>query len=233
MGAALLLGVEIVWAQRGPDLPDQDPYDLDGRVGEGAGRPLRMTWLGDSTAAGVGASAPAQSLPHQVAAALGRPVELTVLAVSGDRVVDVRDDQVTAVDEETDVVLISVGTNDVVHLTREGDFRTRYRDVLEALPDVPVVLLGVPDVGSVTRFAQPLRFIAGVRGGTLDAVIDDLAGDRSLGYVDIAGETGPVFRDDPSRYFAADHYHPSDDGYRLWAEAVVPVLEQELADARP
>ena len=215
-------------AQRGPDLPEQDPYDLDGVVGEGPGAPLRMTWLGDSTAAGVGASAPDQALPRQVAARLGRPVDLTVLAVSGHRVADVRDDQVPDVPADTEVVVISVGVNDVVHLTREGDFAGRYREVLDALPDVPVALLGVPDVGSVTRFAQPLRFIAGVRGGTLDAVIDDLARDRDLGYVDLAGETGPAFRDDPGRYFSADHYHPSDDGYALWADAVVPVVEEEL-----
>ena len=84
-----------------------------------------------------------------------------------------------------------------------------------------VVLLGVPDMGSTTRFAQPLRFIAGVRGGTIDAVTADLAARPGRTYVDIAGETGPAFRDDPGRLFAADDYHPSDAGYTLWADAVV------------
>jgi lysophospholipase L1-like esterase len=199
-------------------------------AGSGSGRPVRITWLGDSTAAGVGASAPDRALPRQVAALLDRPVDLTVLAVSGDRVADVRDAQVPDVPSNPDAIVISVGVNDVVHLTRRDDFARRYREVLDGLPPAPVVLLGVPDLGSVSRFLQPLRFIAGVRGGTLDAVIADLSRDRSLGYVDIAGETGPAFRDDPGRYFSADEYHPSDDGYGLWADAVVPVLEEELTD---
>ena len=220
----------MVLARRGPDLPERDPYDLDGRVGPTAGEPLRMVWLGDSTAAGVGASGPDAALPRQVAARLDRPVHLTVRAVSGARVADVRDEQVPELGpaaERADVVVISVGANDVVHLTRRGDFARRYRELLDGLPDdVPLVLLGVPDFGSVTRFAQPLRFIAGVRGGTLDAVISDVARERQAGYVDIAGETGPAFRDDPGRLFAADRYHPSDAGYGLWADAVAPVVEE-------
>ena len=131
----------------------------------------------------------------------------------------------------TDLVVVDVGSNDVTHLTRSGDFRDRYEAVLDRLPDAAaVVLLGVPDMGSVTRLAQPLRFIAGVRGGTLDRVVAEVARDRDLLYVDIAGETGPSFRADPGRYLAADRYHPSDAGYRLWADATVPLVERALAD---
>ena len=78
-----MLAVEIELARRGPDLPDDIPLDHDGRVG-GAGPALRMVWLGDSTAAGVGATDADHAIPRRVAAALDRPVEVTSLAVSGD-----------------------------------------------------------------------------------------------------------------------------------------------------
>jgi lysophospholipase L1-like esterase len=169
------------------------------------------------------------ALPWQVALALDRPVELTVLAVSGATVADVRDEQASQVPEGSDLVVIDVGSNDVTHLTRAADFRARYIDVLDALPaGTPVVVLGVPDMGSITRLPQPLRFIAGVRGGTLDREVARLARERDLPYVDIAGETGPAFRRDPGRYFAADAYHPNDAGYGLWADAVVPVLRRAV-----
>ncbi len=229
VGAVVVLGAEVLLARRGVDLSDRAPYDLDGRVGDGRpGRVERVVWLGDSTAAGVGASAPDEALPRQVAQRAGHPVELTVLAVSGARVDDVLVDQVGDVPADAETVYVSVGANDTVHLTRAWDFRRRYEQVLEALPDgADVVLLGVPDMGSTPRFAQPLRFVAGVRGGTIDAVIADLAAVPGRTYVDIAGQTGPAFRRDPGNLFAADDYHPSDDGYARWADAVVAAREAD------
>jgi acyl-CoA thioesterase I len=225
-----VLGAEVVVAQHGTNLPEGEPLRLDGRVG-GPGAAVHITWLGDSTAAGVGASSVDGALPRQVATALDRPVDLTVLAVSGATVGDVRADQVDQVPADSDLVVIDIGSNDVTHLTRAGDFRSRYEAVLDRLPEgAAVVLLGVPDMGSPPRLPQPLRFIAGVRGGTLDREVATLARDRGHGYVDIAGETGPAFRDHSGRYFADDGYHPSDAGYGLWADATVPVVQRALAD---
>lgn len=228
-GGAAVLAVEIQLARWGRGLPELESVDQDGRVG-GPGPAVSIVWLGDSTAAGVGASGPDGTLPLIVARRLDRPVDLTVLAESGARVGDVLDDQVPAVAGlAPDLVVISVGSNDVSHLTRAGDFRSRYTDMLDRLPgDTAAVLLGVPDMGSITRLAQPLRFVTGVRGGTLDAELADLARDRGLAYVDIAGEAGPSFRDDPDRYLAADQYHPSDAGYRLWADAAEPAVREAL-----
>jgi lysophospholipase L1-like esterase len=63
----------------------------------------------------------------------------------------------------------------------------------------------------------------------LDSEARSVARERGAVYVDIAGRTGPTMRSDTSRYFAADHYHPSDDGYRLWADAVLARLRPALA----
>jgi lysophospholipase L1-like esterase len=225
----IVLVVEVELARRGENLPDE-PFELDGRVGTGAGAALRMVWLGDSTAAGVGAADADGALPRQVARRLDRPVELSVLAVSGARVDDVFDDQVAKVaDLAPDLVVISVGANDVTHLTTADTFYRAYAKVLDELPDrADVVLLGVPDMGAPPRLAQPLRYVAGVRGGTLDAEVHGLARTRDLGYVDIAGGTGPAMRRDPG-LFSADRYHPDTDGYRLWADEIVPVVRRRLA----
>jgi lysophospholipase L1-like esterase len=234
----LLLVVEAqIAARTGRDLPD-DPVDLDGTFGVGRpGEPLHVTWLGDSTAAGLGSSGPAHAVSSQVAARLAsdldRPVAVTGLATSGDRVDDVLAHQVGRVPRTSDLVLLSVGANDATHLTSRDDFRSRYRTLLDRLrsrlrPGTPVVLLGVPDLGAVTRLPQPLRAVAGFRGEQLDDDVRHLAADLSLGYVDIAGETGPAFRRDPAHLFAIDHYHPNDRGYRLWTDATIPVAEEVL-----
>ena len=224
----MVLLVEVELASRQRNLPD-DPLALDGLVNAGApGAPLRVVWLGDSTAAGVGASGVDSALPRQVANGLGRPVQLTVLAVSGDRIGNVASEQLpklAALTPPPELVFLSVGANDVTHLTGPVEFRRTYRTVLDALPTgARVVLLGVPDMGSAARLLQPLRALAGVRGSTLDDVVRGLARDHHATYVDIAGRTGPSFRREPDRYFAADHYHPNDEGYRLWTEAVLDAL---------
>lgn len=217
-----VLVVEVLLARRGPTLAGP-PLDLDGRVGGGPGAVLRTVWLGDSTAAGVGVDEPEDALAHVVSAALGRPVELTVLAVSGDRVGDLITDQLSAAAAaDPDLVFISVGANDVTHLTSRDDFRSQYRTVLDRLPEgADVVVLGVPDMGAVPRLAQPLRAIAGGRGRQLDEVVRAVAEEAGATYVPIAEATGPNFRAEPEVMFAADDYHPSAAGYRLWAAAVL------------
>jgi lysophospholipase L1-like esterase len=225
-----ILGAEVYAASGGTHLPDPPPGPVDVAAGPpgppGPPGPL-VVWLGDSTAAGVGASGAAHTLPMQVAGRLGRPVRLTVLAKSGARVADVVHRQLPALAGlRPDMIFISVGANDATHLTRRSSFRRDYARVLAGLPagTRTVVLLGVPDLGAPTRLAQPLRALAGWRGRALDSDVRHLAGRHHAVYVDIAGRTGPAFRNHPGRYFAADHYHPSDAGYGLWADAVATTL---------
>ncbi len=232
LAALTLLGVEVQLARTGRNLPDRPPFDLDGAVGGRAGVPLRMVWMGDSTAAGVGATDADQALPNLVAVGLHRPVEVTSLAVSGARVADVVQDQVGGLAAlDPDVVLVSVGGNDVVHLTSRADFRDRYAAMVAAVPPgVLLVVLGVPDMGAPPRYWQPLRGIAAFRGRQLGAIARSTAAEHAAVFVDIAGETGPVMRADTGRYFAADRYHPSDAGYALWATATGAPLRAALRE---
>jgi len=217
---AVVLGVEVLVAINAPQLPATEPYRLT-IAGEESAR--HVVWLGDSTAAGVGASSAANSVPHVVAARSAEPVDLTVLAVSGAKVGDVLTEQLPQMSSlQPDIVYISIGANDVNGLTSRSDFRRRYTQMLQTIPgDVTVVVLGIPDMGSVPRFAQPLRAIAGWRGRQLGSVVREAAAARHVSYVDIAAKTGPAYRQNPGRYFSDDNFHPNDAGYELWAGAVV------------
>ncbi|RQX37132.1 GDSL family lipase, partial [Micromonospora chalcea] len=42
--------------------------------------------------------------------------------------------------------------------------------------------------------------------------------------VDLGAETGPVFRADAGT-LCRDGFHPSADGYRVWAHALLPAVE--------
>jgi lysophospholipase L1-like esterase len=214
-----------VMAARGGVHPGAGPPPASGAPAGPPGAPVdTVVWLGDSTGAGIGATGPPGTLPEQAAAAIGRPVSMTVLARSGDRVADVLHHQLPALAPiRPTVVFITVGANDTTHLTSRGAFRRDYERVLAGLPSTVrrTVILGVPDMGSPPRLAQPLRAVAGWRGRSLDTDVRRLAAltPRAV-YVDIAGKTGPAFRAHPATYFAPDRFHPNDAGYGLWARAV-------------
>jgi lysophospholipase L1-like esterase len=232
-----VLGVEVAMARRGPAPTNPDGFGrtLDGVVAPpgATAAPVRIAWLGDSTAAGVCASTPDRALPRQVATGLQRPVQLDVFATPGARAADVLTHQVPEVQalapgEQPDLIIVSVGTDDVTSLTSSNTFRSQYLAILDELPDsADKIVLGVPDLGSAPRFAQPLRWLAGVRGGTLDAVVENMR-DHGADYVNIADFTGPASAADPGTYFCSDQLHPSDAGYQRWADTVLPVVKWRL-----
>lgn len=214
-----------------PRLPEPD-FDLDGPVGgNGAadGRPpLRVVWLGDSTVAGEGASDAAHTLVHQVAAGLRRPVDLRVLAESGVTAAGSIERAGHVAGLRPDLVFVSVGANDASHLNTRRRFGRQYRELVRALPQgVPLVLLGVPDMGAgVPRRVQPLRAFGEWRGVRLDAEVRRAAEEVGATYVNIAGRTGRLFRRHRDQLYAADRYHPDDSGYEVWARAVLDRLRE-------
>jgi lysophospholipase L1-like esterase len=226
-GGAGLIGIEVLLARDGPPGPPAPAIPIDAPAGPPGAPAEQVVWLGDSTAAGQGASAQSEILPEQVARLLGRPVALTDLGHSGDTVADVLSTQLPRLAAyRPQTVFISIGANDVTHLTSRGEFRRDYAAVLAGLPSSVrrVVMLGVPDMGASPRIPQPLLAIAGWRGRFLDDDVRALAARTPRAtYVDIA-RTGRSFRQDPRRYFASDLYHPNDAGYALWARAVVDTL---------
>ena len=219
--AAAVLGVEVEVARRGQNLDDVElSWHREGST--------PVVWLGDSTAYGVGVTDGADAVASIVARA--RDERVTNLAVSGATLEEVEGQMAgipTRPGERPERIYVSVGANDVTHLTRTKEFFVAYRDFLGRLPqDIEVVVLGVPDMGAPPRLAQPLRAIAGWRGRRLDEEVRRAVRRREndVTYVDIAGRTGPAFRRDPDQMFADDGYHPSAAGYRVWADAVLDTV---------
>lgn len=231
-GFLLLLGTEILLAINGEELEPAEPFDLGGSVGDPTeGDALTMAWIGDSVTAGVGASGPAATIPHLVARSLDRHVRLDVFAASGARVAGALSEQVPrleALPGPVEVVVVQIGANDVIHLTGLDEFAESYGKLLDRVTSVGaehVLALGIPAFGTSPRFLQPLRAIVGWRGERLDERIREAAAARGVTYVDVAGNTAGDFGDDPDRYHASDDFHPSDDGYALWADAVLKALK--------
>ena len=231
IAAAALLVAEWKLAKRGPQLASTD-HPEDGRVG-GDGPALRMVWLGDSLVTGAGATTIDDCLPRVVARGLGRPVEVVVLAVAGARISRVADEQAPRVtDLAPDLVVVCVGTNDVLYRTPLRAVWNDYQRILAALPDgVPVVVVGPGDFGAVVRLRQPLRSLTALVGRRIAGALRSAASMHGATYVDLIGAAGPALRRDPARLLAVDQFHPSDAGYRVIAHAVLLGVREALTAA--
>jgi lysophospholipase L1-like esterase len=228
LGGAVL-AVEALVAARRPYVSSDAAPALEGSFGRAGDAPLRLAVLGDSTAAGLGVERTEDTVGGRLAtllAATGRHVVLDGVGVSGSRAADLGTQVSRALlHGQPDVAVILVGANDAVHATSLGDLR---RDLAAAVArlagaGVAVVVGTCPDMGAVRAFAQPLREVVAWSGRRVGDA--QRAAVRSQGGVpvDLAARTGPVFRADPGT-LSEDAFHPSADGYDLWALALYPAV---------
>jgi lysophospholipase L1-like esterase len=130
-----------------------------------------------------------------------------------------------------DVAVLLVGADDATRGTPLTAVRQNLGDAVNRLrtAGVRVVVGTCPDLGAVRAFAQPLRGVVAWRGRRVAATSAATTTSAGGVPVDLARATGPVFRADPGT-FSEDRFHPSADGYRLLAEALLPAVADAAAE---
>ncbi|MDM0019991.1 SGNH/GDSL hydrolase family protein [Variovorax saccharolyticus] len=187
------------------------PFERSARA-EGA----RLLVVGDSTAAGAGASAPESSLPGL----LGRAnPSLTVVnrAEPGARFADIAA-QLEG-DERFDAVLVLGGTHDVLHGTRDAALRESIQRVAQRARVRSEVVVFVPpgNLGNLRIFPPPWSWWMTYRARRLQALVADLAQANGARHVSLFLERDDdPFARHPRRLSARDGLHPNDAGYELW-----------------
>jgi lysophospholipase L1-like esterase len=233
-GAALgVLAVQARLARRAIGPRSTAPPYADGRYlppGQTVtrGTSLRLAMLGDSGAAGLGAgdasSTPGAIVARELAAASGRAVVLTNVAVVGARSHDLaaQVDRVLVV--RPSVAVIMIGANDVTHLTRPQHSVRLLGEAVARLraAGTEVVVGTCPDLGTVRPLAAPLRQVARRMSRELAAaqtIATRQAGGRPVALAEMLADQ---FEADPDRLFSADRFHPSAVGYAACAHAMLP-----------
>ena len=211
---------------RAGERPYTEALDGTARLGGAlAGAPLRVTWIGDSLAAGLGCDDVADTPAHLSARLLERAVDVTMLAVPGSKASDVIERQLEHVDDFTDVVVLCVGANDVASSTPRSVYARQIDEILTALAPTPVLMLSMPDMAMPDRMAEPLRTLAGARARYFEIARAKVAArHRHVVSVDIASRPSGLTRRAGRRMLCADRFHPGAEGYRLWAERIAQAL---------
>jgi lysophospholipase L1-like esterase len=192
------------------------------------GTSLRLAVIGDSGAAGLGATqadqTPGGVLARELAAASGRTVLLTNAAVVGaeSRDLAAQVDRVLVVRPHVAVVMI--GANDVTHLVRPPVSVRLLGDAVRRLREggTEVVVGTCPDLGTVKPLAAPLRQVARRMSRELAAAQHIVVLENGGRPVPLAKLLGAAFDTDPESFFSADQFHPSAIGYAACAHALLP-----------
>ncbi len=212
------------------DLPPI-PLGVELRYGNpGARDPYTVVVLGDSTSQGIGAATPQETYGAVVARRLageGRAVRLVNLGVSGANTGNVLRNQLPRQEPlDPDLVLLSVGANDVTGWTPTEQYAGQMRRILDKLVETKaeIAVLDVPAIVSAPLLPLPARLVFDVRTHWYNRELREIVEGRGgVTLVPIYEETREPFERDRTN-FSADLYHPSSKGYELWAEVVLAAL---------
>jgi lysophospholipase L1-like esterase len=204
-------------------------FDISGVSGAASGHPST------APAPAGGAAGPAGGARGRPRIGARRRVELSSVGVAGSRSVDLGTQVARALlGGRPDVAVVLVGANDATGLRRPGEAAAHLGAAVRRLREagVQVVVGTCPDLGAVRAFAPPLRQIAGLLGRRVAHAQARAVRAAGGTVVDLASETGPVFRADAGT-LCYDGFHPSADGYRVWAHALMPAVVAAAAAASP
>jgi lysophospholipase L1-like esterase len=177
----------------------------------------RLLVVGDSTAAGAGASAPACSLPGLLARA-NPSLSVVNRARPGAGFAAMRD-QLDANDESFDAVLILGGASDVLGRTPDAELRELIAAVAQRARVRAELVVFMPpgNLGSLPFLLPPWNWWMSYRARRLQAIVAQVAQANGALHVSLFRERADdPFARHPRRLAAPDGLHPSDAGYELW-----------------
>lgn len=188
--------------------------------------------LGDSTGSGVGArNGGYVARLHKRLLEQRAGSNLLNLCVSGATTEDVLQRQLQrGVDGSPDLVTLGIGINDIGHGFSIEQFARYYDQILTTLKtktDAAIVVTNIPDISSAPRIPVPMRNEYQRQIAQFNARLEEIARRHEVTVFDIYSITQ---RDLPSHpeYFSADGFHPSDEGYELWATEMWPTLARVI-----
>lgn len=177
--------------------------------------------LGDSTAVGIGADLPSESVAGRVSDYL-KSDRVENYAVSGAVTSDLNGQMKNAALPRYRLILIQIGGNDIIRFKPAEGAGEELRAAIRNLPDAEkIVLISAGDVGGATLFPWPVRPFHTRLNTKYHETFARIANEEGVTYVNFGNSPATKQINEKSEiYLAADGLHPSSEGYRLWFEEI-------------
>jgi acyl-CoA thioesterase I len=197
--------------------------------------PINYVALGDSTGSGVGAKNGGYVARLFKGIIADRPgSKLTNLCFSGATTSDVLREQLDpGIAADPNLVTLGIGINDIGHGVSLDQFSKNYEEILSALRNktaAAIVVTNIPDISTAPRIPRA------VRGEYHQLIVDfnqrmeEIAARYGVTIFDVYTITHKQLPLHPE-YFSDDGFHPSDEGYELWAEEMWPTIAATIGVA--
>jgi lysophospholipase L1-like esterase len=217
----VLLGQGLYVRRRTPLLPE--PTGPRSGI-SGEGRLLRLLVLGDSAAAGVGVKSQNEALLGQLVQRLAacHEVHWTLIARTGATSRSTHDHLAKIAPVIADVVVISLGVNDVTSGVPLDDFVACQSALLALLKGRfeagQIIVSGLPPMHRFPALRQPLRWYLGTQAKAFDRALQQLVFEAQ-GCTYLAQPADGDFS-----MMASDGFHPAAAVYARWAALAAAAL---------
>ena len=194
--------------------------------------PIVYVALGDSTGAGMGARNGGYVARLFKRLEERRPQsQLSNLCISGSTTADVVRNQLErGVALNPDLVTNGIGINDIGHGLSIEEFSKNFDQILSTLKEkthATIVVTNLPDISSAPRIPGSMRNQYQRQIDEYCKRLEEIANKYDVTIFDIYTITKKELPSHPE-YFSADGFHPSDEGYELWATQMWPTLAQAV-----
>lgn len=194
--------------------------------------PIIYVALGDSTGSGVGAREGGYVARLFKRIVTHRPGSSIVnLCVSGATTNEVLRDQLNSgLRARPHLVTLGIGINDIGHGLSLDEFSKNYEEILASLKKntgATIVVTNIPDISSAPRIPAAIRGEYHQRIVEFNRRLAEIAATHGAIVFDVYSVTHEKLPSHPE-YFSADGFHPSDQGYELWAEQMWPTIARTI-----
>lgn len=198
-------------------------FTLENSQGQGA---IKYVALGDSLSVGLGSQSVNETFVYQYALKLSEKfnqVNVINLGQSGATTKNLIDRQLSqAIAHNPDYITLLIGINDLHAKVTADAFQKNYHNILNELLNkttAQIIVINLPYLGSNKLIAQPFGSVLDFRTKQFNSIIASASGDDRIKLVDLYEKTYQLFNQNP-RYYSSDLFHPSAEGYMLWAKII-------------
>jgi lysophospholipase L1-like esterase len=182
---------------------------------------LKILFMGDSTAVGTGAGSKgstaawfAEAYPNS---------QIRNISKNGWRLKDLLEHFSPEKEEKVDLIVIQIGANDIIKFTKYKTIAEELSTLIQKAKRLSpnIVVLHSGNVGLAPIFSWPFTAIYTERSKKVRSIYKDLAPKEGFVYVDLfQNRKDDILSNDTNRYYAFDYLHLSNEGYKIWFNAI-------------
>lgn len=199
--------------------------------GIGQGKPLSLLILGDSAAAGVGVETQKDALSGAIIQELQNEffLQWKLHAKTGDTTRQVFHALQHLEDRKYDVIVTSIGVNDVIKLTSAKSWIQQQKQLFEHIqkrfqPKL-IIVSGVPPMQHFPALPNPLAWLFGQYAEQMNQKLQQwLAPQSQFKFLQYDIETFQAM----NLSMASDGFHPSKEVYEIWGRQIAALVRQSF-----